>query len=293
MRIASVSDIHTDYASNRKLFSKMVEQIGASKADAVIVAGDVSHIDTLIVHCIVSLRQIADIVAYLPGNHDLWVDRPGEDVRDDPSFDTWDRHDRVLRKLVEAAGGHYLPAEPLRLGDVAIAGACGWYDHSFFRSEFRAQVPESALHEQALNGMQWGDRMRTAFRRPDGRVMTDPEVARVMEDALAAQLTELENDPQIEHVICATHHQQYEQTVRRAGVLPWEFFNAFMGAQRMGDTIDRYAKVGHVIYGHTHTLGDRQLGTRRVFGTPLGYPRERAGVSEAEILRTRIGWIEL
>lgn len=293
MRIASVSDIHTDYASNRKLFSKMVEQIGAGKADAVIVAGDVSHIDKLIVHCILLLRQVVEVVAYLPGNHDLWVDRPGEDVRDDPSFDTWDRHDRVLRKLVEAAGGHYLPTEPLRLGGVAIAGACGWYDHSFFRSEFRAQVPESALDDQAFNGMQWGDRTRTAFRGPDGRVMSDPQVARTMEDALAAQLTELEHDAQIKHVVCATHHQQYEQTVRRAGVLPWEFFNAFMGAERMGEVIDRYAKVGHVIYGHTHTLGDRQLGTRRVFGTPLGYPRERVGVSEAEILRTRIGWIEL
>jgi predicted phosphodiesterase len=293
MLIASVSDIHLDYKANRELFQKMAAEMDVRKPNAVVVAGDVSHIDELIASCIRLLRKVTDRVAYLPGNHDLWVDRPGEDVQTDPSFNTWERHHRVLRQLVESAGGHYLPAEPLRLGEVAIAGSCGWYDHSFFQSEFRTQVSESALREQSINGMQWGDRTRTAFRGPNGRLMSSPEVARQMEDTLDEQLGQLECDPTVRTIVCATHHQAYEQTVRRAGKLPWEFFNAFMGSSRMGDVIDKHAKVDHVIYGHTHTLGDRVIGKRRVFGTPLGYPRERKGVSEQEVLRTRIGWIEL
>lgn len=293
MLVASVSDVHLEYAPNRELFKKMLAVIQARKADVVIVVGDVSHVDDLISRCVLVAKHVASVVAYLPGNHDLWVDRRGQDVRDDPSFNTWERHDRVLKALVESAGGHYLPAAPLRLGRVAIAGACGWYDHSFFRSEFRKLVPESALREQTLNGMQWGDRTRTAFRRPDGQLMSDREVAWMMEDTLDRQLAELETDPEIDHVICATHHQQYEQTVRRWGTLPWEFFNAFMGTRRMGELIDKHSKVRHVIYGHTHTVGDTMVGPRRVFGTPLGYPRERKGLSEEEILRTRIGWIEL
>jgi predicted phosphodiesterase len=293
MHIASVSDIHLDFRSNRDLFKKMADEIRTRKPDVVVVVGDVSHIDELIVRCIRLLRTIADHVAYLPGNHDLWIDRPGEDLRDDPSVDTWERHDLVLRTLVESVGGHYLPAEPLRLDDVAIAGSCGWYDYSFFRGELRDQVSDSALRDQALDGMQWGDRMRTGFRHPDGCLMSDPEVARQMEDTLDAQLTQLEHDPRITRVVCATHHQQYEKTVRRTGKLPWEFFNAFMGSRRMGELIDKHSKIGHVIYGHTHTLGDCRLGSRRVFGTPLGYPRERKDLSEKEIRRTRIGWIEL
>ena len=293
MRIASVSDIHLDFAANRQLFKKVVAEIHARQPDVVVVVGDVSHIDELIARCIVVLKKVAAMVAYVPGNHDLWVDRPGEDLRDDHSFDTWDRHDRVLRSLVESAGGHYLPAEPLRLGDVAIAGSCGWYDYSFFRSHFRDQVPESALQDQMLNGMQWGDRTRTAFRHPDGRVMSNPEVARRMEDALVEQLAHLQDDLEIKEVVCATHHQQYEQTVRRAGFLPWEFFNAFMGARRMGELIAEHPKVRHVIYGHTHTAGDHQVGGRRVFGTPLGYPRERKGLSDEDVIARSIGWIEL
>ena len=114
-----------------------------------------------------------------------------------------------------------------------------------------------------------------------------------MEDTLGDQLAQLELDSSVATVVCATHHQPYEQTVRRAGRLPWEFFNAFMGSARMGDVIDKHPKISHVIYGHTHTLGDRQIGKRRVFGTPLGYPRERKGLSERQVLQTRIGWIDL
>ena len=122
--------------------------------------------------------------------------------------------------------------------------------------------------------------------------MSDADVARSMEDSLSEQLAELQDTHQVKRIVCATHHQQYEQTVRRAGVLPWEFFNAFMGTRRMGEVIDEHPKIGHVIYGHTHSVGDRWVGSRRVFGTPLGYPRERAGIADEEIVRTRIGWID-
>jgi predicted phosphodiesterase len=293
MHIASVSDIHLDYKANRGLFIKMAAEIGARRADAVVVVGDVSHIDELIVRSIRILAREAERVAYVPGNHDLWVDRPGEDLRNDFDFNTWKRHDEDLKTMIESEGGHYLPAWPLRLGDVAIAGSCGWYDYSFLQPEFRNQISEPSLLEQTIGGMQWGDRTRIAFRDTEGRLMSNPEVARRMENALDAQLGSLERDPAVERVVCATHHQQYEQTVRRAGTLPWEFFNAFMGSCRMGELIEKHSKVGHVIYGHTHALGEYRVGARRVFGTPLGYPRERKGVSDDEILRTRIGWIEL
>lgn len=293
MRIASVSDIHLEYGANRDLFVKMAREIRARGADAVVVVGDVSHIDELIALSIRVLGQVTDCVAYTPGNHDVWVDRPGEDLRDDSDFNTWERHDDDLKAIVEAEGGHYLPAAPLRLGDVALAGSCGWYDHSFLLPELRERIPETALAEQSVEGLQWGDRTRTVFRDTDGRVMSNPEVARRMEHRLDAQLGELDRDPSVDRVVCATHHLQYEQAVLRTGTLPWEIFNAFMGSIRMGEMIDAHPKVGHVIYGHTHTPRDFHVGSRRVFGTPLGYPRERKGRSDEEVIRTRIGWIEL
>ncbi|MBT8451296.1 MAG: metallophosphoesterase [Deltaproteobacteria bacterium] len=293
MRIASVSDIHLDYKVNRDLFVKMVAEIAARRPDAVLVVGDVCHIDALIAVSIRMLAREVEHVAYVPGNHDLWVDRPWGELLGDPEFDTWKRHDELLKTMVESEGGHYLPSQPLCLGDVAIAGSCGWYDYSFLRPELRDQIPESSLDDQIIDGMQWGDRTRTVFRDAAGSLMSSPEVARRMENVLDAQLASLERDPTVERVVCATHHQQYERTVRRTGTLPWEFFNAFMGSSRMGELIDKHPKVEHVIYGHTHSLGDYRIGKCRVFGTPLGYPHERNGLPEEDILRTRIGWIEI
>ena len=110
MRVASVSDVHLDYKVNRELFVKMAAEIGARRPDAVLVVGDVSHIDALIASSIRILAREAEHVAYVPGNHDLWVDRPWEELLSDPDFDTWKRHDEVLKTMVESVGGHYLPS---------------------------------------------------------------------------------------------------------------------------------------------------------------------------------------
>jgi hypothetical protein len=81
--------------------------------------------------------------------------------------------------------------------------------------------------------------------------------------------------------------------VHRTGTLPWEFFTAFMGSVGLGEVIKRGRKVRAAIYGHSHVVGDIQIDGLRVFGTALGYPRERRGVSEEEMIATRVGWIEL
>ena len=52
---------------------------------------------------------------------------------------------------------------------------------------------------------------------------------------------------------------------------------------------DRIALVGELL----EAFGDRQIGPIRVYGTALGYPRERKDLTEDDVARTRIGWIEL
>ena len=112
MLVASVSDIHLDYKANRELFVKMAAAIGARRPDAVLVVGDVCHIDALIASAIRVLTREVEHVAYVPGNHDLWVDRPWEELLGDPDFDTWKRHDQVLKRLVESEGGQ--ASKPIR-----------------------------------------------------------------------------------------------------------------------------------------------------------------------------------
>ena len=291
MRIASISDIHTDFAENREVLVKLAAEIHRLEADVVIVAGDVSHKNDRIERALVALSYVAKRVAYIPGNHDLWFDVPHAPSRRE--LNTWDRYRSELRELVERIGAHYLPASPLVIDRVAIAGTCGWYDYSLAPEPIRASIGEEALAAKMFGGVMWSDARFIAFRGRDGELMPDAEAARTMEHELAAQLDAIDGDPAIDHCIAVTHHLPFDDVVTHTGTLPWEFFNAFMGSSELGRIIQRAKKVRNVIYGHTHLVGETWIDQLRVFGTPLGYPRERKGLSLEEVLATRIGWIEL
>jgi hypothetical protein len=122
--------------------------------------------------------------------------------------------------------------------------------------------------------------------------MSDAEVARRMEADLEADLAVVEARPDIRAVVVATHHLAFEEAVLRSETLPWEFFNAFMGSVRLGEVIRGGRRVTHAVYGHTHRGRAFSFPGLSVHGTPLGYPRERAGVDDRQLLETRIGWIE-
>lgn len=289
MLIASLSDIHTDFEENRDVVVKLAAHIHREKADVIIVAGDVSHKNDRIDRALRALKEAAKIVAYIPGNHDLWYDVPYATDRRD--LDTWRRYHVELRQVCETAGAHYLPASPLVLGELAIAGSCGWYDYSLAPDWVRASLTEETLQTKQYGGVMWSDARFIAFRDEAGELMRDPEVARRMERELRAQLAMLDANPAVKQVVAVTHHQPFYQVVERTGTLPWEFFNAFMGSSGIGEAIQSGEKVTTVIYGHTHVVREHQVGKLRVYGTPLGYPRERKGLSVEEIIKSRIGWI--
>jgi predicted phosphodiesterase len=289
--IASVSDLHTDHPENRDAVVKLALEIHRNSADLVIVAGDVSHHDDRIRRALTAFREVAGTVAYVPGNHDLWYDVPHAAVRGD--LNTWGRYRTELRALAEDCGAHYLPASPLVVDGVALVGSCGWYDYSLAPDWLRGTVTEDALASKQYGQLQWSDARLIAFRDAAGALMKDPEVARTMEQELKAHLEAVDAREDVRHVVAVTHHQPFREVVHRTGTLPWEFFTAFMGSAGLGEVIRAGRKVRAAVYGHSHVPDDRQLEGLRVFGTPLGYPRERRGLSEEQMLATRIGWIRL
>jgi 3',5'-cyclic AMP phosphodiesterase CpdA len=287
--IASVSDIHTDYAENRDAVVKLASQIHAQNADVVIIAGDVSHKNDRISRALRAFREVAPVVSYVPGNHDLWFDVPGVSSR--PDLDTWHRYRVELKQIADEAGVHYLPSGPLVVDGVAIVGSCGWYDYSLAPHWLRSTVDEETIAAKQFGGVIWKDALCIAFRTDSGELMRDAEVARAMERELKAQIDEVAARPDVKEVVVATHHQPFYEVVKRTGTLPWEFFNAFMGSTGLGEVIKSSPKVRNAVYGHSHVVGEHAIGDIRVYGTPLGYPRERLGLSEEDVLKTRIGWI--
>ena len=291
VRIASVSDLHVDFPENREVLVRLATEIHRAGADLVVVAGDVSHVDDHIARTLRAFRIAAPRVAYLPGNHDLWFAR--KHAEEDPDVDSWRRYREDLRVLVEAENCHYLPAQPLYLGSVALVGTTGWYDYSLIRPEVRTHVGEAALREKRWAGAEWSDARYAIFRDASGGRMSDPEVAKRMEEDLVEQLDAVDRNPDVQDVVAATHVLAFAEALGGPKGLPWDYFDAFMGSRGLGEVLRRSPKVRAAIYGHTHRPGRFDLHGIHVHGTPLGYPRERRGIPRPDVVTRSIGWLEL
>lgn len=290
MRIASVSDLHVDFADNRDAFVELAGAVHRGGADVVVVAGDVSHVDEHITLVLRSLRVAVETVAYLPGNHDLWLVPPAAPSED---RDSWRRYREELPALCAAEGCHYLPRGPLELGRVAIAGTTGWYDGSLLRPHARREAPDDLLATGRFGDAQWSDARFARFLDSAGRPMPPEVVARTMERELAAQLEDLDRHPEVEDVVVATHVLGFREALGPSRGLPFDLLDAFMGSRSLGQVIQGSKKVRAAIYGHTHFGARFEVGGIKVHGTPLGYPRERRRWPEGSLVDRALGWIDL
>ena len=117
MRVFAISDIHVDRRENRAWLD------GLSRSDftddALIVAGDVSHRFVQVLWALGELRRRFREVAFVPGNHDLWIRR-------EPFADSWAKLES-LRDRCRELGVH---TGPVRVGGdtgVTLVPISGWY----------------------------------------------------------------------------------------------------------------------------------------------------------------------
>lgn len=145
MRIFAVSDLHVDYPEN--LVWIMSLPALEYTDDLLIVAGDVSDDLELLARVLSSLRSKFRQVMFVPGNHELWVDRDGLDC-------SLEKFHAVMALCVE----HGISSELSHFGDVSIVPLLSWYDYSFGEPDsylrrawrdFRACSWPAALHNAA------------------------------------------------------------------------------------------------------------------------------------------------
>jgi len=120
MRIFSVSDLHIDYPPNLH----WLEQLSRKdyQDDLLILAGDISDSPKLLSRCFNTVVQCFKAVTYVPGNHDLWI------IRDGNQFpDSWAKFS-FIQQLANDCG---VLMEPITLGSLSVIPLLGWYDYSF------------------------------------------------------------------------------------------------------------------------------------------------------------------
>ena len=71
MRIFALSDIHVDFQEN----AAWVQNLSNTDYldDVIILAGDVSDVESRLRRCLVVLAQKFSQVFFIPGNHDIWI----------------------------------------------------------------------------------------------------------------------------------------------------------------------------------------------------------------------------
>jgi len=120
MRIFAVSDLHTDFAENRRRLQQVSST--AYLQDALVVAGDIADDLKIIDWTLRKLRSQFGQVFYVPGNHELWV-RDGE-------YDSVEKFRQVLR-LCDEIGIH---TRPSRVGRNWIVPLFSWYQADYDRN---------------------------------------------------------------------------------------------------------------------------------------------------------------
>jgi len=119
MRIFAVSDLHTDFAENRR----RLEQVSSISylRDVLVVAGDIADDLKVIDWTLRKLRSRFSQVFYVPGNHELWVRNE--------KCDSVEKFRQVLR-LCDEIGIHTRPG---RAGEAWVVPLYSWYEAAYDR----------------------------------------------------------------------------------------------------------------------------------------------------------------
>jgi predicted phosphodiesterase len=118
MRVFALSDVHADYDANARWLADL--SMADYRDDVLILAGDVSDSIEKLQITFEGLTQRFGAVAYVPGNHDLWV-------RGDAAGTSLEKFAAVCATAATCG----VSTTPVHRGPVSIVPLLSWYDYSF------------------------------------------------------------------------------------------------------------------------------------------------------------------
>lgn len=247
MRVFAISDLHTDYAENARWVAGL--SLADHRDDALVVAGDVSDVPTLLASTLDQLVRRFRRVVFVPGNHELWV------IRQPGTPDSLRKFAEVLR-IAKDCG---VTTSPWSAGDLTIVPLQGWYDGSFGEADSDLRACWADYH---------------ACRWPAGMGSED----------VASQFLRA-NEPLLYHrpgkVISCSHF------LPRIDVMPvtdpgrGRWLHPVLGSHRLEEQVRRLGSTLHV-YGHSHVNRHVRLDGVTYVNNALGYPSE-AGIASRSL----------
>ncbi|MBT4499109.1 MAG: metallophosphoesterase [Gemmatimonadetes bacterium] len=237
MRLYATSDLHVDFEENRRF----VEQLSPAEftEDALIIAGDVAHRLDLIGETLDLLKRKFGEVFYVPGNHELWVGKNGED--------SVKKFFRIL-ELCDQLGVRTGPAE---MEGCRIVPLFSWYDDSF-----DGRVDDPSLQN-------WVD-----FRHC--RWPSTVEAPALFFAGLNGDRIRASSEP----TVSFSHFLPRPELLPDRHFLRFKGLPQVAGSASIERMVRQLGARVHV-FGHSHIRRDVVLEGVRYVQHHLGYPRER------------------
>ncbi len=272
-RVFGWSDLHVDYGANFDLVARLSQQ--DFRHDLLLLAGDVSSNPARLIQTLALLKARFAEVAFVPGNHDLWVSVHG-------SKDSLGRLDE-LRAQCQDLGIRMGPfTGTLNRRQVRIIPLLSWYlkpeegEGSLFLPK-PGEDPQLAM---------WADNHRIKWPPlPDGRtpaehllVLNSPPSSVTPESPTNRHLTITFSHflPRVELVFNDWNRYLTGGAVSGNDRTPRFNFTRVAGCRQLDDLLRQHRSTIH-LYGHQHRNRDRLISGVRYVSHCLGYPAERTG----------------
>lgn len=267
MKIAILSDIHEGYNRTKtktEILPILINWMQAKKPDVFIISGDMANHPEKALDCLNQLQAMCphSKVLFVHGNHDIYDHDAGQ----------------AYKILLQFPGN--LGNGPVELdNNWVIIGDGGWFDYSLGMPEY----PEEDFSKGVFGNIIWPDKKLANWNEPDQLV-----ASRSMKK-LASRLDEYGDC----NIIMITHFVPFKHFVQIKNQPEWDFFNAMMGSEKLGELAVKYG-VKKYIFGHIHSRYHEYYQGIEMICNPLGYyPHEWEYESAEKEIHSAIKVIEI
>jgi hypothetical protein len=298
-RILLLSDLHCDYATNREWLQNICSKPSNDLSKTMIlVAGDVSHNLEILQWTFRTLKDAFGEVTFVPGNHDIWLDKPRKhkpvatkldsdddalsnvDLKLSGTGDGCTNSVEKLEKLFELCVEEDVRIGPVKIeneqSDLWIIPLLSWYHPSFDT-------------EPPIQG--WGGIPSARKVVADYRKAKWPEPLSLLDDSIALFMDELNDiifnfDSDIPDK--STTIITYSHFLPRVDLLPEKRYlslptlhscvgSTFLESRlrNLNSHFGGLKDIEHLhAFGHSHLSWDQNIDKVRYIHVPLAYPRE-------------------
>ncbi|NIM20289.1 MAG: hypothetical protein GTO51_08675 [Candidatus Latescibacteria bacterium] len=287
MRVAYTSDIHIDVSPQNLHAAKQIAALMADAGpDAVVLAGDLGNTLKELATVLEFFKYIDAPKLFVPGNHDLWVER---DAGFGEGSDSGEKYASLIPALCDRMGFVDLGHGPFYIGDAAFVGSIGWYDYSL--ADPRLGLSEGDYKKGRYGDSKWLDSEMVSWRRYPRAAgeegLSDKEICTGMVRKLESHIIEAEK--RVDRIVAVIHTCPFPEALPRSEEP--DYLDAFYGCEQIGQVLLAHKKIEACITGHKHVNGDWEIGGIRVHRRILGGVGPDDSIGER--VQEAVGFLEL